>query len=158
MKKIISQVYSSLILTSFIGLAVFYPDLVYAETEDYNRSDLELDETEPILPENVNQNQLEELQLNISPEIIEESPVLQRWLEEIPDVLEEIRHDPSFATRIRFGYSYFSSTDQRSGFHGGLEDLFLGKTGLTISGEYQQTFDGDYRQTWGEIYVIIYFL
>ena len=38
--------------------------------------------------------------LDLSPEIVEESPVLQRWLEEVPDVLEDIRSDPSFRTRV----------------------------------------------------------
>ncbi|NET54098.1 MAG: hypothetical protein F6K09_37420, partial [Merismopedia sp. SIO2A8] len=37
-------------------------------------------------------------ELDLSPEIIEGSPVLRRWLEEVPNVLEEIRHQPSFRT------------------------------------------------------------
>ncbi|MDY6939210.1 MAG: hypothetical protein SWY16_16265 [Cyanobacteriota bacterium] len=85
---------------------------------------------------------------DIDREILEGSPVLQDWLEEVPDVLEEIRHDPSFRTRVRWGYSQFPSTDDKGGFHVGIEDLFVGETGLTLSGEYQQTFDGD-RRTWG---------
>ncbi len=87
-------------------------------------------------------------QLDLSPEIIEDSPVLQHWLKEVPNLLEDIRRDPSFRTRIRLGYSQFPSTDHKGGFHGGVEDLFIGNTGLTVSGEYQQTFDGD-RRTWG---------
>ena len=31
--------------------------------------------------------------LDLSPEIIENSPVLQRWLKEVPNVLEDIRND-----------------------------------------------------------------
>ncbi len=89
------------------------------------------------------------LKLDIAPEILEGSPVLQEWLEEVPDVLDEIRHDPSFRTRIRFGYSEFPSTDGKGGFHVGVEDIFIGETGLTVSGEYQQTFDEDERRTWG---------
>ncbi len=83
--------------------------------------------------------------LDISPEIIENSPVLQRWLEEIPNVWDDIHRDPSFRTRIRFGYS---ELDDEAGFKVGVEDVFLGKTGLTVSGSYQGTFDGD-RRTWG---------
>ncbi|MGK7875926.1 MAG: hypothetical protein AB4426_22290 [Xenococcaceae cyanobacterium] len=87
-------------------------------------------------------------ELDLSPEIIEGSPVLQHWLKGVPNVLEDIRHDPSFRTRIRLGYSQFPSTNNRGGFHAGVEDIFIGDTGLTVTGEYQQTFDGD-RRTWG---------
>ncbi|WP_323223114.1 hypothetical protein [Spirulina sp. 06S082] len=86
--------------------------------------------------------------LDLDPQIIEESPVLQRWLEEIPDVLEEIRNDPVFRSRIRLGYSHFPSTNHQGGWNIGIEDVFLGETGLTVSGEYQGTFSGD-RETWG---------
>ncbi|MEM9542676.1 MAG: hypothetical protein AAGA60_24690 [Cyanobacteria bacterium P01_E01_bin.42] len=86
--------------------------------------------------------------LDLDPQIIEDSPVLQRWLEEIPDVLEDIRNDPVFRSRIRLGYSHFPSTNHRGGWNIGIEDLFLGETGLTVSGEYQGTFEGD-RETWG---------
>jgi len=81
--------------------------------------------------------------LDLSPEIIEESPVLQRWLQEVPDVLEDIRTDPSFRTRVRLGYSQFPSTDDASGFNVGVEDLFFGGTGLTLSGDYQASGNGD---------------
>lgn len=86
--------------------------------------------------------------LNLDPEIIENSPVLQRWLEEIPNVLSEIRSDPSFRTRLRLGYSQFPSTDQAGGFNAGIEDVFIGETGLTVSADYQATFEGD-RQAYG---------
>ena len=88
-------------------------------------------------------------ELNLSPEIIENSPVLQRWLQEIPNVLEEIRNEPSFRTRLRIGYSQFPSTDQ-GGFNLGVEDLFIGSTGLTVSADYQangerEAFGADLR-------------
>lgn len=84
--------------------------------------------------------------LELDPEIIENSPVLQRWLEEIPDLEEEIRHDPSFRSRLRMGYSQFS--DEGGGYYLGVEDLFLGETGLTLSGDVQGSFSGD-RQAYG---------
>lgn len=86
--------------------------------------------------------------LNLDPAIIDHSPVLQRWLQEIPDVRSDIRHDPSFRTRLRVGYSQFPSTDQAAGFHVGVEDVFVGETGVTWSAEYQQSFNGD-RQAYG---------
>lgn len=82
-------------------------------------------------------------ELELSPEIIENSPVLQRWLHRVPNVLDDIRHDPSFRTRLRVGYSQFPSTDQAAGFNVGVEDVFIGRTGLTVSGDYQASFNGE---------------
>ncbi|MEC4986499.1 MAG: hypothetical protein SAK42_20565, partial [Oscillatoria sp. PMC 1076.18] len=87
-------------------------------------------------------------QLELDPEIIENSPVLQRWLESVPNVLEDIQNDPSFRTRIRFGYSQFPSTDEAGGFIVGVEDIFLGNSNLTISGDYQASFNGE-RESYG---------
>ncbi|TVQ60575.1 MAG: hypothetical protein EA366_03560, partial [Spirulina sp. DLM2.Bin59] len=53
--------------------------------------------------------------LNLDPEMVESSPVLQRWLEEIPDVAAEIRQDPAFLPRLRLGYHQFPSTDDQGG-------------------------------------------
>lgn len=87
-------------------------------------------------------------ELDLSPEIIEHSPVLQRWLKKVPNVLDEIRHDPSFRTRVRVGYSQFPSTGQAAGFNVGVEDVFIGSTGLTVSGDYQRSFNGK-RESYG---------
>jgi hypothetical protein len=87
-------------------------------------------------------------ELDLSPEILENSPVLRRWLEEIPDISQDIRHDPSFRTRLRLGYAQFPSTDQAAGWLVGVEDVFVGQTGLTVSGEYQASFNGD-RESFG---------
>lgn len=86
--------------------------------------------------------------LDLSPEIIENSPVLQRWQQNIPNVLTEIRNDPSFRTRVRLGYSQFPSTGQAAGFNVGVEDVFIGRTGLTVSGDYQRSFNGK-REAFG---------
>lgn len=92
--------------------------------------------TTPVLAQTVDN-------LDLSPEIIEDSPVFQRWLEKVPNVLEDIRNEPSFATRLRLGYSVFPSNDGVGGINLGIEDVFLGKTGLTLSGDYQTSFNGD---------------
>ncbi len=86
--------------------------------------------------------------LDLSPEIRENSPVLQRWQRSIPNVLEEIRNDPSFRTRVRLGYSQFPSTGQAAGFNVGVEDVFIGRTGLTVSSDYQASFNGK-REAFG---------
>jgi hypothetical protein len=91
---------------------------------------------------------LSDNELNLSAGLVEDSPVLQRWSEEIPDVLAEIRNDPAFRTRVRLGYAHFPSTEDKGGFNVGVEDLFLGRTGLTLSGHYERVFSGD-RETFG---------
>ncbi len=86
--------------------------------------------------------------LDLSPEIIESSPVLQRWLRQVPNVLEDIINDPGFPTRLRFGYVQFPSNGQSGGVSVGVEDIFIGSSGLTISGDYQVAFNGQ-REAYG---------
>jgi len=85
--------------------------------------------------------------LDLSPDI-ENSPVLQRWRDQVPNILEEITRDPSFRTRLRLGYSLFPSTDQATGITLGVEDVFIGNSRFTVSGEYHATFNRD-RTTYG---------
>lgn len=87
-------------------------------------------------------------QFDLDPSLIENSPVLQRWLEDVPDVRSDIRRDPSFRTRLRLGYSQFPSTDHVAGFNIGIEDVFIERTGLTVSADYQASFNGD-REAYG---------
>ena len=82
-------------------------------------------------------------ELEIEPKIIKESPTLQRWLKEIPNVLEDIDNDPSFKSRLRVGYLEFPSQHDKSGIAVGVDDLFIGKTNLTVTGEYQTAFQGN---------------
>ena len=91
--------------------------------------------------------ELPEDSLDLSPEIMENSPVLQRWHKEVPDLLEEIKNDPSFRTRIRLGYNQFPSSNNTSGLGIGIEDLFIGKSSLTLSGDYETSFSN--RQSGG---------
>lgn len=86
--------------------------------------------------------------LNLDPKLIESSPVLQRWLRQVPNVLEDIKRDPSFRTRLRVGYAQFPSTQDASGWNVGVEDVFLDRTGFTLSAEYQAAFNGK-RESWG---------
>ncbi len=86
--------------------------------------------------------------IDLSPEIINGSPVLQKWLKEIPDVMQDINSDPSFRTRIKVGYSQFPSTGQAGGYHLAIDDLFIGKSGLSASANYNATFNGN-RSAYG---------
>ncbi len=64
----------------------------------------------------------------------QDSPVLQRWQQQIPNVLEAIENDPSFRTRWRLGYG---ESNQQGRVDLGVEDIFLGDR-LTLSGDYQR--------------------
>lgn len=97
----------------------------------------EVTETENIKPEGV------VTEIDLPPKVIEESPVLQRWLQQVPNIGEEIRHDPSFATRFSLGYTLFPSTDDASGINLALEDIFINRTNLTVSLDYYSAFNGD---------------
>lgn len=81
--------------------------------------------------------------IDLSPEIINGSPVLQKWLKEIPDVMIDINTDPSFRTRVKVGYSQFPSAGQAGGYHFAVDDVFFGRGGLSASANYNATFNGD---------------
>ncbi len=78
--------------------------------------------------------------LDLSSEIVNSSKVLQRWTRKIPNILEEIKHTPSFKTRIGLGYTEFPSNQHIGGLIIRAEDVFLGKKGFSISGNYQTSF------------------
>ncbi len=49
---------------------------------------------------------------------------------------------------MRLGYSQFPSTNQAEGWNVGVEDVFVGQSGLTISGDYQASFNNR-QEAWG---------
>jgi len=102
----------------------------------------------PDLEAKANPNLAEELDLD--PEIIENSPVLQKWGEEVPNVLEDIRHDPSFKTRVQLGVVQYPSSDDIGGFKIAVEDIFLGETGITANLGYSQSFNRDMASPFAE--------
>lgn len=63
-------------------------------------------------------------------------------------MLEEIRNDPSFRTRLRLGFTSFTSNDNAGGINLGIEDIFIERTGITLGADYQTAFNGD-RQAFG---------
>jgi hypothetical protein len=77
--------------------------------------------------------------IDLDPQLIESSPVLQRWLKQPPDVAADIANDPSFRTRYQIGVSRF---DDRTGLSLGIEDLRIGQTPVTASAVYR-------RDHWG---------
>ena len=84
--------------------------------------------------------------LEVDPTIIENSPVIQEWIEEVPDISHKIRHQPSFRTLVRFGYSQYPSNNHAGGIFVGVEDIFLGQTPFTVSAEYNTSLNNDSNQ------------
>jgi hypothetical protein len=84
--------------------------------------------------------------IDIDPEILNSSPVLQKWLKGIPDVADDIRNDPSFRTRVKLGYSQYPSTGQTGGVHLAVDDVFFGRSGLSASANYNS---GGSRSAYG---------
>ncbi|MGG6293970.1 hypothetical protein ACQ4M4_06065 [Leptolyngbya sp. AN02str] len=87
----------------------------------------------------------------LEPELLDNSPVLQRWQQEIPNVQESIRNDPSFRTRLRLGYTPFASTDESAAIGIGVEDVFIGRTGFTLSGDLQRTFEDSHTNAGADL-------
>lgn len=85
---------------------------------------------------------------DLTPEMIDGSPVLRKWLNGIPDVMSDIKTDPSFRTRVKFGYSQYPSTNQSGGFHLAVDDIFFGRSGLSASANYSSASSGN-RSTYG---------
>jgi hypothetical protein len=81
------------------------------------------------------------IELNIPPAIIKDSPVLQKWLKEVPNILEDINHDPSFRTHFDLSFTVFPSNEDITGIKVAIEDVFLASTGFTISADYQISFE-----------------
>jgi hypothetical protein len=84
---------------------------------------------------------------DLSPEVINSSPVLRKWGQEVPDVGADIDRDPSFRTRIKVGYATYPSANALGGFYGGIEDLLIGSTGLSLSAHYDSGSDNTNRRT-----------
>lgn len=85
--------------------------------------------------------------LDLPPEIYEQSPVLQRWLEAPPDVRAAIRHDPSFRSRLFLTYTDLTAGGDGNGVQVGIEDWFVGASRLTLNADYARS--GGDRYAWG---------
>jgi hypothetical protein len=77
--------------------------------------------------------------LKVDREVIDNSPVLRRWLTNPPDLLDDIYNSPSFDTKLKLG---ITSRDNRFGVDLGVEDIFLGQSRFTASASYQSEFSG----------------
>lgn len=85
--------------------------------------------------------------LDLDPTIINNSPVLQRWIKEAPNIAADIINDPSFRARIRLHYLSARSSHRSPNFKVSLEDLRLDRTRATINADFQVA--GSSSRTWG---------
>ncbi len=92
--------------------------------------------THEVTAQNMPQDTLSSPRIDIDPELIRNSPVLQRWLQKIPDVGAEIQNDPSFRTRWRLGYSQYPANNQAGGFDVGISDLLIDRTRLALNANW----------------------
>lgn len=88
-------------------------------------------------PEKANQGE----SLDIDSQLIEDSPLIQKWIDKIPDVGEDIKNKPIFFSRVIINYSQFPAQNHSSGIYLAVEDVFIGNTPLTLSAEYSQTIN-----------------
>ena len=86
--------------------------------------------------------------LDLDPQLIQSSPTLRRWLNKVPNLQQEIQRDPSFRTRLRLGYTQFRSQRKSGGWNVGVEEVFLDRSGFTLSADYQASFDQK-QKSWG---------
>ncbi len=80
-------------------------------------------------------NEQLDAELDLEPGTVDSSPVLQEWLREPPDVLDTIRNDPSFPSRLQLGYALFPSSRDDRGLAIGIEDIIVGELHLTVNAE-----------------------
>ena len=83
---------------------------------------------------------------DLDPKIINNSPVLQRWIKDAPNIAADIINDPSFRARIRLHYLSARSSHHSPNFSVSVEDLRLDRTRATINADFQSA--GSSR-TWG---------
>ncbi|EKV01077.1 hypothetical protein Lepto7375DRAFT_3218 [Leptolyngbya sp. PCC 7375] len=88
-------------------------------------------------------NEQIESEFELEPGTVDSSPVLQEWLQGTPDVLSNIRNQPSFPSRLQLSYALFPSSQDERGLSIGVEDVFVGDLPLTVNADYVANFDGE---------------
>lgn len=80
------------------------------------------------------------------PANIKDSPTLEKWRQQIPDVAIDMANDPAFRPRLRVGYrSFGDESTHPTGWQVGLEELRLGNTRATFSANYSSNACGTDR-------------
>lgn len=85
--------------------------------------------------------------LDLDPKTINDSLILQRWIDNAPDIAADIENDPSFRTRMGVQYLSVRSTHHAPNFNVSIKDLRLGHTHATINADFHMASNS--YQTWG---------
>lgn len=88
--------------------------------------------------------------LDLAPKLLQQSPTLRKWLNDRPNVLQSIREEPSFRTRLRVGYTNFAKAG--AGWTIGIEDWRLSNTPITVSGQYSASGNGKSELAGGDLH------
>ncbi len=105
--------------------------LVLAESQDLVPDD---QLSPPQAPSGSSSTEAIAVDMELETTVVEESPVLQRWLDQPPNVLEEITHTPILPARIQAVFEGDSTWEL------GVADLQLADR-VTLSGSYRQSWD-----------------
>lgn len=86
--------------------------------------------------------------LNLDPKTINNSSILQRWINDVPNIAADIKNDPSFRARIGVQHLSARSSYHAPNFNVSIKDLRLGHTHATINADFHVLSNNNY-QTWG---------
>lgn len=75
------------------------------------------------------------------------SPVLRRWINQPPDLLEDIENGQAFPTRLGIGIALVSSRGNEAEYQVSLQDVVLANTRVSLSSDF--SYRGGANQQWG---------
>lgn len=78
-----------------------------------------------------------------------DSPVLRRWLQHPPDLLDDIENNQAFPTRLGIGLGLATSRNNDFEYQISLQDVVLAKTRLSFSSDYSVGSSSASNQQWG---------
>lgn len=78
-----------------------------------------------------------------------DSPVLRRWLQRPPDLLDDIENNQAFPTRLGIGLGLATSRNNDFEYHISLQDVVLANTRFSFSTDYSVGSSSASNQQWG---------
>jgi hypothetical protein len=78
-----------------------------------------------------------------------DSPVLRRWLQNPPDLLDDIENNQAFPTRLGIGIGLATSRNNDFEYQISLQDVVLAKTRFSFSADYSVGSTSASNQQWG---------
>ncbi|MBD2329900.1 hypothetical protein [Alkalinema sp. FACHB-956] len=91
--------------------------------------------------------------LDVDSTLLQQSPTLRKWLNDRPNVLNSIRQEPSFRTRLRVGYTHFAGAG--AGWTIGLEDWRIAHSPITVSAQYSKSGNGESEMVGSDLHLYL---